>query len=185
MVEIETPRLRLRPARASDEVALHAILSHEVAMLYWSTLPHEGLECTRAWLQAMIDIAPGEGEDFIVEQGGRVVGKAGLFRFPEIGFILHPDCWGRGLAREALEPVLDRAFAVHGLERVVADVDPRNAASLRLLDRLGFRETGRRRRTYRIGGRWCDSVDLALDRHDWQARRQAAASPSYRIVVAS
>ena len=154
-------------------------------MLYWSTPPHEDLEVTRKWLRSMIEIAPGEGEDFIVEHGGRVVGKAGLFRFPEIGFILHPDSWRRGLAREALEPVLDRAFAVHGLERVVADVDPHNAASLSLLGRLGFRETGRRERTYRIGGKWCDSVDLALDRSDWQSRREGAAPRSYRIIVVS
>jgi [ribosomal protein S5]-alanine N-acetyltransferase len=183
MIEIETPRLRLRPARASDEAPLHAILSDEVAMLHWSTPPHEHVERTREWLRSMIDIAPGEGEDFIVEHGGRVVGKAGLFRFPEIGFILHPDCWGRGLAREALEPVLDRAFEVHGLDRVVADVDPRNAASLRLLRRLGFLKTGRRERTYRIGGKWCDSVDLALDRSDWQSRGEAAAPRSYRTVA--
>ena len=182
MIEIETRRLRLRPAHASDEAPLHAIFSHDVAMLYWSTPPHEDVETTRAWLQAMMGILPEEGEDFVVERGGQVVGKAGLFRFPEIGFILHPDCWGQGLAREALEPVLDRAFAVHGLDRLVADVDPRNAASLRLLGRLGFRETGRRERTYRIADKWCDSVDLALDRDDWQPRRDPA-SPNYRIVT--
>ena len=68
-----------------------------------------------------------EGEDFIVELDGRLIGKAGLWRFPEIGFILHPDHWGRGFAREALGFVIDRAFDVHGLPKVDADVDPRNA----------------------------------------------------------
>ena len=70
---------------------------------------------------------------------------------------------GRGYAGEALALVLDRAFDVHGLAKVEADVDPRNIASLRLLNRLGFRETGRKRRTWFVGGKWCDSVYLEAD----------------------
>ena len=169
MVAISTSRLRLRPARDEDEAPLHEILSHKVAMRYWSTPPHETLDRTREWLKSMIDIPAGEGEDFIVEHRGRVIGKAGLFRFPEIGFILHPEYWGRGFAREALRPVIDRAFKIHGLERIIADVDPRNAASLRLLASLGFRETGRRQRSWHVGDEWCDSVDLALTATHWQA----------------
>ena len=104
MVEIETSRLRLRPARDEDAAPLHAILSHPVAMRYWSTPPHESLDRTREWLRAMIDIPAGEGEDFIVEHRGQVIGKAGLFRFPEIGFILDPESWGRGFANERCVP---------------------------------------------------------------------------------
>ncbi len=171
MFEIKTPRLRLRTAGADDAVALHEILSDPVATLYWSTPPHETLDRTREWLGAMIDIPDGQGEDFIVEHRGQLIGKAGLFRFPEIGFILHPDQWGRGLAAEALAPVIDRAFAVHKLDRVVADVDPRNGASLRLLTRLGFEEVGRRKRSWQVGDEWCDSVDLAITPTAWNRVR--------------
>jgi RimJ/RimL family protein N-acetyltransferase len=52
---------------------------------------------------------------------------------------------------------------------VVADVDPRNAASLRLLARLGFRQTGTREHSWLVGDEWCDSVDLALDAENWAA----------------
>jgi RimJ/RimL family protein N-acetyltransferase len=98
-------------------------------------------------------------------------GKAGLWRFPEIGFILHPDFWGRGFAREALVLIMDRAFGVHGLPKVDADVDPRNAPSLKLLGGLGFRETGRKERTWLVGKEWCDSVYLELDASSWRLRR--------------
>ena len=168
MVVIRTERLLLRPATAADLTAMNAILGNPQATAFWSTPPHRDLEQTREWLQSMIDIAEHEGEDFIVEHEGRVIGKAGLYRFPEIGFILHPDFWGRGLAAEALRPVLDRAFLVHGLAAVEADVDPRNAASLNLLARLGFEETGRKERTWQVGERWCDSVYLRLDRPSWR-----------------
>lgn len=167
MVEIMTSRLLLRPAVAADAGAVHAVLSDPRATAYWSTPPHDSPAQSEEWLAAMIAIAPDEGEDFIVEHEGRVIGKAGLYRFPEIGFILHPDVWGRGFAREALGAVLDRAFAVHRLPAVEADVDPRNAASLTLLSGLGFRVTGRASRTWLIGGQWCDSVYLSLDAMAW------------------
>jgi len=166
MASIRTERLLLRRATAADLMAMHAVLADERATAFWSTPPHETVEQSSAWLRAMIDIPVGEGEDFIAENDGRVIGKAGFYRFPEIGFIFHPGAWGRGFAFEALRPALDRAFAVHGLEAVEADVDPRNLRSLALLARLGFREVARRRRTWLVGDRWCDSVYLRLDRPD-------------------
>lgn len=163
-MRLTTERLVLRPAEPDDLEALHAILSDPRATRYWSTPPHASLERTREWLEATLATQPHEGEDFVVEREGLLVGKVGLYRFPEIGFIFHPDVWGQGIAAEALAPVLRRAFAVHGLTRVTADVDPRNAASLKLLNRLGFHETHRATRTWLIGDEWSDSVYLALSR---------------------
>ena len=162
MVKIRTDRLLLRPATFGDVEAFHGIMSDGRAMAYWSTTPHKDMDETRSWIASMIGIGPGEGEDFVIELDKRVIGKAGLYRFPEIGFILHPHAWGNGYAREALEAVLQRAFTVHRLAGVEADVDPRNAASLRLLTGLGFQETSRASRTWNVGGQWCDSVYLQL-----------------------
>lgn len=163
MDEILTPRLRLRRARPDDLAAMHAILSDPRAMRYWSTLPHTTPEVTRAWLAGMIS-APADSLDYVVEYEGRVVGKAGMWRLPEIGFILHPDVWGLGLAFEATEAVISRAFARPEVTALVADVDPRNTASRALLERLGFKETGRASRTFQLGEEWCDSIYLALKR---------------------
>ncbi len=116
-MEFRTERLVLRQARADDLEPLHAILSDPRAMAYWSSLPHGDLQATRDWLSSMIAIEPGEGEDFIIECDGQLIGKAGVYRFPDIGYILHPDHWGRGYAREALTFVIDRAFDVHGLDK--------------------------------------------------------------------
>jgi len=80
---------------------------------------------------------------------------------PEIGFILHPDYRGRGLAHEAVGAVVDHVFAHFDVPAIIADVDPRNRASLALLDRLGFVETHRAARTIQVGEIWCDSVYLA------------------------
>ena len=156
-----------------DLEAIHAIMRDPQAMAYWSTPPHCDTQQTREWLSAMIAIDPHEGEDFVVQLDGAVIGKAGLFRFPEIGFIFHPHIWGRGLAREALRAVLGRAFARHGLSAVEADVDPRNKACLRLLSHLGFVETGQAKNTWLVGERWCDSVYLSLSNGGWASTGKA------------
>lgn len=164
MVEIRTRRLLLRRARSQDLKPLHDIFCDRMAMRYWSTLPHAGLDETRDFLDTMMAVPADRGDDFIVEYRGMVIGKVGLHRFPEIGYIFHPAAWGLGYASEALAPVIDRAFRVFGLPAIEADVDPRNDASLRLLHRLGFEETHRAERTWEIGEDWCDSVYLALKR---------------------
>lgn len=161
----------LRKVREADDLAaIHAILSDPQAMAFWSTVPHENEDQTRAWLCAMAATQPDEGDDFIIEYQGRAVGKAGFFRFPDIGYIIDPALWGQGLVSEALTPIIDRAFAVHRLAQITADVDPRNTASVRLLEKLGFAETHRAERTWLIGGAWCDSIYFALTDQDWAAR---------------
>ena len=181
MTQIRTERLLLRPAKPYDLEAFHTILSDARATAYWSTPPHTDIAETESWLAAMLAIDPAKGEDFAIELDGRVIGKVGLFEFPEIGFILHPDSWGMGYAGEALRPVLERAFAVHGLPFVEADVDPRNAPSLRLLQSMGFVETGRAESTWKVGDEWCDSVFLRLtnpnrDSQELPHCRQSGAS---------
>jgi RimJ/RimL family protein N-acetyltransferase len=138
-------------------------------MRYWSTAPHTELARTLAWLDEMITDAPAERDDFVIELDGEAVGKAGCWRLPEIGFILHPECWGRGLAREALAAVIAHLFHRHDFDAITADVDPRNERSLKLLRGLGFHETGRASRTWHIGEEWCDSIYLALAREDWNS----------------
>lgn len=168
---IHTARLTLRRVRPDADFAdMHAVLSDREAMAYWATPPHDSDEETRDWLAAMAATPAGEGEDFIIEYQGRAVGKAGFYRFPDIGYILAPALWGQGLVAEALTPLITRAFAVHGLPRITADVDPRNAASIRLLAKLGFAETHRAERTWLIAGEWCDSVYFALTPEVWAAR---------------
>lgn len=162
---LHTERLLLRRPRPEDAPAMHAILGDPVAMRYWSTLPHTELAQSEAWVAATIQaIESGECDDFFVALDGAVIGKAGLWNGDEIGFLFAPATWGKGYAREALTAVIDHAFGTRGRHQIRADVDPRNARSLRLLTRLGFRETGRAERTFCIGGEWSDSVYLTLTR---------------------
>lgn len=184
---IRTERLLLRPARPDDAAALHPIFADERAMRYWSTPPHTSLAQTEAWVTSMIEAHQrgDSADDCIVELDGRVVGKAGFWRDPELGYLLHPDVHGRGYMREALTTLLDRAFSMRRLPRVVADVDPRNAASLGLLARLGFVETGRAERNFRRGDELCDSVFFALTPERWWGGPGRAPATSSRSPTRS
>ena len=159
-----TPRLTLRAAAVDDAAALHVIFSDPEAMRYWSCPPHTRLAQTIAWLDGMIASPANGHSDFLIEHDGGVVGKVGCWRQWEIGFMLRPDRWGRGLAREAATAVIGHIFRLGDADAIVADVDPRNHPSLRLLGALGFIETGRASGTMQVGEELCDSVFLKLAR---------------------
>jgi RimJ/RimL family protein N-acetyltransferase/predicted lactoylglutathione lyase len=85
----------------------------------------------------------------------------------ELGFTMARAHQGRGYATEAVRCVLDRLFDA-GIRRVSAECDARNTASARLLERLGFRREGCRRRHTWLKGEWTDDLLfglLAEDRH--------------------
>ncbi len=163
---LRTTRLVLRRARPGDLHDLHAVFASPAAMRYWSRPEHERIEETQSWLDDMVSL-PDASDEFVVERAGRVIGKVGAWRLPEIGYILHPDHWRQGLMREALDAVIPWLFIRHPLPELTAEADPRNLPSLSLLGQLGFVETHRTSRTLLWRDEWCDSVYLALRRANW------------------
>ena len=75
----------------------------------------------------------------------------------ELGYSLLPAHQGQGLAQEAVRAALSYAFDSLAMERIEADIDPRNAASRRLVERLGFQLEGTLRAKWRVAGEVCDT----------------------------
>jgi RimJ/RimL family protein N-acetyltransferase len=161
-MEIRTARLLLRRPRPDDLDAFFTIMSDARGMRYWSTLPHADREVTRTWLDQKIQRTAVGGEDFAIEFDGRVVGDVGAGRLPDFGFMIHPEYWGKGIATEASAAFIDHVFSSKLTDQLLADVDPRNVASLRVLEKLGFARTGEAKNTFLLGTEWCDSIYLAL-----------------------
>ena len=158
---VRTPRLLLRRFVPDDLEPMHAIFSDPETMRYWSTLPHTVLSETQEWLDETIEaVAAEQSDDFAVTLGGAVIGKAGLWRSNEVGMIFARGMWGTGVAREALQAVIERAVAF-GTDPIVAEVDPRNLRSLRCLQALGFVQTGSAQRTFCLAGVWSGSIYMA------------------------
>ena len=156
---IRTKRLLLRPARPTDLEPLHAIFSDPRAMRYWDRPAYEDIALTRRFLRGFM--AQGDGRvEYILDLGGRCIGKAGMWRDAEIGYILHPDYWNRGLTHEALSAIVPEiARRRPDLAELTAEVDPRNTASVRLLEKLGFVHQRTEKRAFLYGGTdWCGSA---------------------------
>ena len=159
--EIRTERLLLRRASMSDAEPMHVIMSDPRAMRYWSTPPHADYGETERWMASMVDVDPAASDDFIVTLDGTLIGKLGAWKLPEVGFLIDPVYWGKGYAFEAMTAFVDRRRLL-GSTELLADVDPRNLASLKLLERCGFVETHRAKGTWQVGDELCDSVYLKL-----------------------
>ncbi|KAJ3116443.1 hypothetical protein HK100_001066 [Physocladia obscura] len=170
---INTPNLLLRRYCASDIPFIHSCLSNPVVMTYWSTLPHTDLSQTEEWMNTVLTNDETQNVngilDFIIyhKQTNQAIGKIGVYKplddlgSGEIGYLLHPDYWKMGLMAEAINSWVAYFFDIFGGQKLVADVDPRNTASLNLLKRAGFVETSRMSNTFQIGGEWVDSVYLS------------------------
>lgn len=125
----------------------------------------------QALVQRQIDgNLTGNGAVWLIREAstGNPVGIAGIWRIDrandlgELGYTLLPEFWGRGYARRALSAVLDHGFGVLGLHRIEANINPDNARSRGLLERLGFRLEARFRENYRFRDRYLDSHIYAL-----------------------
>jgi RimJ/RimL family protein N-acetyltransferase len=109
---------------------------------------------------------------------GRVVGEFMLrltsaeHRQGEIGWSIHPDAQGRGLATEGGRAMLRLGFDEVGLHRIAAGCDPRNAASLRVMEHLGMRREAEFREAEFQKGEWIGDFISAILDTEW---RESAA----------
>jgi RimJ/RimL family protein N-acetyltransferase len=124
---------------------------------------------------------PGEWFSFAAElkETGALAGHVSLSvkaedaRQGEMGFTFAREHQGRGLAREAAGRVLDYAFGVMGLHRVVAVTDCENVRSAALLERLGMRREAHFVENVWFKGAWGSEYLYAVLRREWESRRAA------------
>ncbi len=146
---LETERFRLRKFAMDDVLALKAVYGDPTVMEFSSGIktPAEILETLRQIIEEQYPNW-GFGKWAIeLKDGGEVAGYCGLTQFPdicgpgegELGYRLARAYWGRGLATEAARAVCDAGFTQFGLTRILAAIDPANAASLKVAEKLGMR----------------------------------------------
>ena len=102
------------------------------------------------------------------EKGPVMVGMIGFWRFilehhrAEIGFMLLPEYWNKGLIREALAGVVHYGFSVLKLHTIEANVNPGNTAARRMLENSGFVQEGYFRENYFFNGKFIDTVTYTI-----------------------
>ncbi len=145
--EIETARLRLYPPRPEDLEARLAMDRDPEVMRFIRPIP-EDAAAQRADIRAALDGPPGRGALWHVEERAapRFIGWCGVFPLQdsglmEIGYRFLRAAWGRGFATEAAA-ALDHGFRELKLDPIVAVSDTDNAASHRVLHKIGLRAAG-------------------------------------------
>ena len=175
--QLQGKRVRLRGPRRDDAEALFALFSDPAVMRYWSRPPMTTLGEAQGLVGEMLDSFEQRSLFnwmLTTRDDAGVVGTCTLFRIDprhrhaEIGYALRSDHWGRGIAGEAVALVLDWAFRRLDLQRVEADIDPRNDGSRQLLARLGFSSEGVMRQRFFVGDEATDSEIFGLLAQDWQ-----------------
>ncbi len=171
-----TPRLVLRPLQREDVQALFTRWSDKEAMRFTIPAMTDVDQSTDRLARMMQRSA--NGTDLIcaitLRGTGEVLGDTALFRADEqnrhveIGFGLRRAHWGRGYMQEAASALIDHAFDALKMHRIEADIDPRNAASAKLLTRLGFVREGLLRERWFMGEEICDSERYGLLARDRQ-----------------
>jgi ribosomal-protein-alanine N-acetyltransferase len=106
---------------------------------------------------------------FAVDLSGELVGQLsvsgitwGSLRSGQVGYWVDRRVAGRGVTPTAVAMVVDHCFLTLGMHRIEVNIRPENRASLRVVEKLGFRPEGLRRRYLHIDGAWRDHSTFAL-----------------------
>lgn len=174
---LTTERLTLRPFDDADADALFALQSNGFVLRYWDSPPWTDRSRAETFLATCRRMAEeGTGARLVIERSpdGAFLGWCALnrvnhdFRSASLGYVLGDAAWGLGYATEACGAVLEWAFTTLDLNRVQAEVDTRNLASARVLEKLGFVREGTLREDCVVDGVVSDSWVFGLLRRDWR-----------------
>lgn len=175
-ITLRTTRLLLRPLSEADAPSLFRLFQDPAVRRFLTRRQWHSVDEALA-LIAQDRRAMAAGEylrlGLEVSDGGALIGEVSLFNFAEasrraeVGYALARDAWGKGYMSEALRALLELAFGELGLNRIEADIDPRNDASARILERMGFQQEGLLRERWIVAGEVSDSGLYGLLRRDW------------------
>jgi ribosomal-protein-alanine N-acetyltransferase len=191
-VVLEDGDVRLRPLRRRDAKAWLALRAVNARWLErWeasSPVPTEGPAPTFGEFVRMLSSQARQGTalPFAVDHRGQLAGQVtvssvvyGSLRSASIGYWVSQHVAGRGVIPTAVALATDHCFGTLGLHRVEVNIRPENGPSLRVVEKLGFRDEGLRARYLHINGEWCDHRTFALTVEDvpegllarWHTRR--------------
>ena len=183
-----TERVRLRPPMASDWASWADVRRQSKTFLQpWEpTWPPDSLSrgsFRRRIEQTEREAREGSARSFLLllRDADTVIGgltishiRRGVSQTASLGYWLGEAHTGQGYMTEALRTAIPFAFTELKLHRIEAACLPKNEASQRLLERLGFQEEGRARGYLKIDGRWQDHVLFGLLEEDWLAGEERA-----------
>lgn len=177
--ELDTKRLRLAEIVHQHKDAIYNILSRQEVMEYYGmdafTEPEQASLLIDSFREGFVS-GKAIRWGIVLKESGELIGTMGIHNWnkrakkAEIGYELHPDHWGKGLAKEAVEALLAHAFSELDLFRIGAVVYPANETSSGMLKGMGFKEEGLLRAFLYQGGKSHDALMFSLLKTEWEGR---------------
>jgi RimJ/RimL family protein N-acetyltransferase len=171
---LETERLRLEPLTHDHAAEYFVLLSDPRIFEFIPQDPPPTVDAVEARFRILEKRRSPDGEEMWLnwvlrsKALGVCVGRVEVTvcqdRSAMLAYELQPEQWGQGFASEACGRVIETLFARYGVDRVVAEVDTRNTASIRLLERLGFERGFVKRDADFFKGASSDEVTYSLSR---------------------
>lgn len=170
---LETERFILRPLVRADAEALYPTLSDPEQCLYMLRAAFSSLDELNDWLfdRDWDGRSWGAVDRETRELVARIVAVPAGEVQSEIGYTTMSHRRGEGIAVECSRRLIDYLFAEESHHRVTAGTDPRNAASNRVLEKLGFRREAHHIQSIKTHLGWCDEYCWAQLRSEWQVTR--------------
>ncbi len=189
-----SPRLALRPPRASDVPELRKVLRANADHLRpWEPAPYPGEDpssltaVTNRVTRQRRDWKRGDSFTLLVTlrtPDEPIIGRVtlggvlrGAFQNAYVGYWIDQRHQGQGYMTEAVTTAFSFGFGAAGLHRLQIAIMPRNGASLRVIEKVGARREGLAERYLRIAGEWEDHVVFAMTREEWTAGERLRDAP--------
>lgn len=179
--ELTTERLTLRKMLVADTSDMYEYASRQDVTTYLTWQPHPDRDYTREYLQYLGGrYSAGMFYDWAVvyEPDCKMIGTCGFTAFnctsdsAEVGYVLNPEYWGKGIATEALTRVLQFAFEELKLNRVEARFMEDNERSRRVMEHVGMTFEGVLREAMLIKGSYANVGICSILRSEWEALKQ-------------
>ncbi len=176
--ELTTPRLTLRKMLVSDTDDMYAYAGRMDVTQYLTWYPHPDRDYTKQYLQYLgTRYAAGMFYDWAIvyEPDCKMVGTCGFTSFhcasdsAEVGYVLNPAYWGKGIAREALQCVLRFGFEKLDLHRIEARYMQENERSRKVMERVGMTFEGILREGMLIKGNYVSVGICSILAREWEA----------------
>lgn len=166
--ELTTERLLLRQLRSGDAPELFFLRSDERVLRYLGKEPASTIEEVEAFMKAIENnLASGDGILWGIEMldnPGKLIGTICFWNLQkendraEIGFVLHPDLWRKGIMKEAIFSVIDYGFGPLCLHSIEARLSADNKGSAAVLESTGFVRKGYFKEDFFFGGKYSDTL---------------------------
>lgn len=165
---IETERLLLRCLTMDDAPIFFSLRTNEKVIEHFNRAPDESPEATKAKMEEILKMQ--EKNEAILwvitfkNEPARMIGNIGYWRIikehyrAEIGYLLSPDQWKKGIMKEAMNGVIHYAFTTMNLHSIEANINPDNIASGALLESCGFVKEAYHKENYYHDGVFYDSI---------------------------